>query len=191
MVVKFETGLSRRALYIFDWDGDGMADIIGQDVLLLREGCSGSSGFCTPGWGVPYHDTAHHFADITRNGHADDICVAKNGQMKDLDWANVKFADANGDGLADIFHIDKFIGDARGFYKEGQVRNPAENSSRMFKRDWLSFNTCPTGGDDEDTIIGHKLPSYSPGNEFPGQDSPKHWFCDSAAGILICGRIMT
>ncbi|KAH6692576.1 hypothetical protein F5X68DRAFT_129659, partial [Plectosphaerella plurivora] len=233
--VKFETGFNRRQLHIGDWNGDGLADIIGVDratgALTIwynnwdgtsfnfnKRTAGGTANRCTLGWGVLYHDTAHHFADITGNGKVDYICVYPDGRMtamlntdtgfgdagqikygEDLDRANFRFADVNGDGLADILHVDKFTGDARVFYNKGPNRNPAANggSSITWERPsaayrgtrrganmhypslsgqgradmvdiepntahgWISFNTCPAGGDDGD-IVDPRLPAYTP-----------------------------
>ncbi|KAM0323888.1 hypothetical protein ACHAQA_008469 [Verticillium albo-atrum] len=254
-VVKFETGMSRRQLHIGDWNGDGLADIIGvnrasgeltiwynnwdgKNFNFNKRTAGGTGGRCTLGWGVLYHDTAHHFADITGNGKVDYICIYPNGRMtamlnldttfsdagqikygEDLDRANFKFADVNGDGLADILHIDKFTGDARVFYNEGQHRNPAENGGSSFRwtrpsaayrgtrrgpnmhypslsgqgradmvdiepnsaHGWISFNTCPAGGDDGD-VVDPRLPSYSSGDPGDDDNESEHWFCDRGAG---------
>lgn len=77
-----KTGVTRRALHIADWNGDGKADIIAVDrvsgeltVWLSTsepgkvsfqdpKKYSDTKGFCTLGWGVLYYDTSHHFADI-------------------------------------------------------------------------------------------------------------------------------
>ncbi|KPM38628.1 hypothetical protein AK830_g7923 [Neonectria ditissima] len=179
-VHKFETGFSRRALHIGDWDGDGKADIIAVDrasgVLTVwysrwdgtsfnfkKEVQTATAGRCNLGWGVLYHDTAHHFADITGNGKVDYICVHRDGYMQatlnlnsnqlsyvgqikygeNLDRANYKFADVNGDGLADILHVDKFTGAARVWYNQGPARTPAENSGSAWK--WERPTAAYTG----------------------------------------------
>ena len=80
---QLDTKLSRRALHIGDWDGDGKADIIGVKdrktgalkVWLSR--WDGKDNFnwkaedvvdsakCGQGWGRLYFDHGAHFADIT------------------------------------------------------------------------------------------------------------------------------
>ncbi|KAF5671674.1 carbohydrate esterase family 3 [Fusarium heterosporum] len=180
-VQKYETGFSRRALHIGDWDGDGKADIIGVDrasgmltvwytkwdgktFTFRKEVQTATSGRCTLGWGVLYHDTAHHFADLDGNGKVDYICVHKDGYMtatlnldntqlsykgqikygEDLDRANFKFADVNGDGLDDMLHIDKFTGAARVFYNQGPyLGDPKENSGSAWK--WERPTAAYTG----------------------------------------------
>ncbi|CRK28342.1 hypothetical protein BN1708_015201 [Verticillium longisporum] len=94
-----KTGVTRRALHIADWNGDGKADIIAVDrvsgeltVWLSTsepgkvsfqdaKKYSDTKGFCTLGWGVLYYDTSHHFADINGDGRADYICIQHNGLM--------------------------------------------------------------------------------------------------------------
>lgn len=257
----FATGFNRRQLHIGDWNGDGLADIIGVDRAtgeltiwynnwngrtfgFNKRVAGGTANRCTIGWGVLYHDTAHHFADITGNGKVDYICVYPNGRMtamlntdtgfgdagqikytEDLDRANFKFADVNGDGLADILHVDKFTGDARVFYNQGPERNPAGNSGSSFRwarptaayrgtrrganmhypslsgqgradmvdiepnsaHGWISFNTCPAGGDDGD-IVDPRLPAYSPGGPGDDDNDKDHWFCDQAPGAWSTRR---
>jgi hypothetical protein len=79
---KVDTGLDWRGLHIGDWDGDGMADIIGitdRNTGALRVWHSrwdGSnfnwdvqdipdSAKCKQGWGLLYSDHGAHFADIS------------------------------------------------------------------------------------------------------------------------------
>ena len=80
--MKLKTGLSRRALHVGDWDGDGMADIIGvtdRKTGALKvwhsrwdgknfnwdEQVISDSAKCDQGWGRLYFDHGAHFADIT------------------------------------------------------------------------------------------------------------------------------
>ncbi|EEY19355.1 conserved hypothetical protein [Verticillium alfalfae VaMs.102] len=93
------TGITRRALHIADWNGDGKADIIAVDrvsgelTVWLSMSEPGkvsfqeakkypdTKEFCKLGWGVLYYDTSHHFADINGDGRADYICIQHNGLM--------------------------------------------------------------------------------------------------------------
>lgn len=76
------------------------------------------------------------FADITGNKRADYLCIAKDGKVvgavqddegsfeqveqikfaESADRANLRWADVNGDGKADMIWVDKFNGDGRVWY---------------------------------------------------------------------------
>ncbi|SPN96523.1 related to acetylxylan esterase [Cephalotrichum gorgonifer] len=99
------------------------------------------SAKCDQGWGRLYWDNGAHFADITGSGRVDYICMEPNGRAtawlrnekgewydarqikstEDLDRANFRFSDVNGDGAADLLWVDKFSGDATVWYNRGQV----------------------------------------------------------------------
>lgn len=75
-----ETGMSRRALHIADWDGDGRADVIGVNnddfsVTVWKNNWNGNSfdfqrqqieggPFCTIKRGLGYDDQSVHVVDI-------------------------------------------------------------------------------------------------------------------------------
>ncbi|KAG7113316.1 Multidomain esterase like protein [Verticillium longisporum] len=164
-----KTGVTRRALHIADWNGDGKADIIAVDrvsgeltVWLSTsepgkvsfqdaKKYSDTKGFCTLGWGVLYYDTSHHFADINGDGRADYISIGQINYTKNLERADFRFADVNGDGLSDIIHSDRFTGNTNG---------------------WVFFNTCPAGGDDPEGVLDPSLPPYTPGKTPETVSSP-------------------
>ncbi|KAI1129345.1 carbohydrate esterase family 3 protein [Nemania abortiva] len=180
--------------------------------------------YCSEGWGVGLFDIGAHFADITGSGCVDYLCMKPDGhttawlndckqglfnlrnvgQVKfteRLDRANHRFADVNGDGLADFLWVDKFTGDASVWINDGEKpedQRPALLGSK-FKwiksgplyagssrgpnlhypnlggigradqvevdpntaQGWISFNTCPAGGDDGGIVPRDpSLPGY-------------------------------
>ena len=94
------------------------------------------------------------FADLDGNGRDDYLCIEPNGRVTgwvhkaDNSWeavgqikyaegadrANLRWADVNGDGTADMLWVDKFNGNARVFYGRGRA-NPADNAGSSFKWD--------------------------------------------------------
>lgn len=78
---KLDTGFSRRALHLGDWDGDNKTDVIGVNretgALTVWYSRWDGNGFnwkkesiadsakCSQGWGRLYFDHGAHFADIT------------------------------------------------------------------------------------------------------------------------------
>ena len=74
---------------------------------------------------------AVRFADITGNGRPDYLCIAKDGSVSgavqddngvfsqvenikpadDMERADLRWGDVNGDGLADLIWVNKFTGD--------------------------------------------------------------------------------
>ncbi|KAI1733454.1 hypothetical protein F4680DRAFT_454935 [Xylaria scruposa] len=183
-----------------------------------------SNSYCKEGWGVSLLDIGHHFADITGSGCVDYLCMKPDGtttawlndctsdlyglrsvgQVKfseNLDRANHRFADVNGDGRADFMWVDKFSGDASVWINDGERPESERGSLGGSKFKWLkkgplyagstrgqnlhypnlggegradqvsvepntakgfiSFNTCPAGGDDGGVVPRDPfLPDY-------------------------------
>ncbi|KAF5658685.1 killer toxin subunits alpha beta [Fusarium heterosporum] len=89
--------------------------------------------------GLGINDLAVRFADLTSNGRADYLCISPDGTTnawihnEDNSWTNaeqvkasegvdradIRWNDVNGDGKADMILVDKFTGDARVSYNEG------------------------------------------------------------------------
>ncbi|KAK4455138.1 hypothetical protein QBC34DRAFT_445431 [Podospora aff. communis PSN243] len=93
---------------------------------------------CTEGWGVGLYDLGMRFHDIDGDKRVDYLCLEKNGrttgwlnkpeamlwqgQIKfsvQKDRANHRWADVNGDGLADFMWVDKFSGNTHVWYNMG------------------------------------------------------------------------
>ncbi|PVH89001.1 carbohydrate esterase family 3 protein [Cadophora sp. DSE1049] len=114
----------------------------GKDFGWTAQDIAGSA-FCNQGWGIGYSDNGHHFADISGNGRIDYLCMEPNGrttalinepgglrnvgQVKASETdtaryrADLKFADVNGEGRADMIWTDKFTGDAITWPNQGEV----------------------------------------------------------------------
>ncbi|KAK6844716.1 hypothetical protein PG995_014826 [Apiospora arundinis] len=100
--------------------------------------------YCTQGWGVGRLDIGAHFKDLTGSGCVDYLCMEPNGRTtawlndckqglfdlrdvgqikfaeKQTDRANLRFADVNGDGMADYLWVDKFNGDTTVWINGGE-----------------------------------------------------------------------
>ncbi|QMW26734.1 hypothetical protein G4B84_001979 [Aspergillus flavus NRRL3357] len=88
---------------------------------------------CTQGWGVGLYDLGLRFADLDGDGRADYLCMDPDGRTdgwlnkgensfesigqvkrsEHYDRANHRWADVNGDRMADFLWIDKFNGDTK------------------------------------------------------------------------------
>ncbi|KAF5566618.1 fg-gap repeat domain-containing protein [Fusarium napiforme] len=99
--------------------------------------------------GLGIHDLAVQIADLTNNGRSDYLCMAGDGttnawihndensltdaqqiqKPEGPDRANLRWHDVNGDGKADMIWVDKFNGNAKVYYNEGQ----GDNSGSSFK----------------------------------------------------------
>ncbi|KAI1350842.1 hypothetical protein F5Y01DRAFT_315312 [Xylaria sp. FL0043] len=178
-------------------------------VFSFRKVTSGNS-YCTEGWGVGLFDLGHHFADITGSGCVDYLCMQPDGKTtawlndckvdlfalrnvgqvkfsENFDRANQRFADVDGDGLADFLWVGKFTGDASVWINKGEQPEDEQDTLGGSKFRWdksgplyagsnrganlhypnlggqgradqvgvdpntakgyVSFNTCPHGGE--------------------------------------------
>jgi hypothetical protein len=95
---------------------------------------------CPEKRGLGIHDLAVRFADISGSGRGDYLCIEKNGRFwgwthnsnntwtfidqfkssKGHDRADLRWADVNGDGLADTIWVNKFNGNADVYYNFGR-----------------------------------------------------------------------
>ncbi|KAK7942571.1 uncharacterized protein PG986_011684 [Apiospora aurea] len=109
---------------------------------------------CSQRRGLGIHDLAVRFADLTGNKRGDYLCVEKDGrttgfvhadnggwenvgQIKfaepdTLDRADLRWADINGDGRADMVWTNKFNGDSVVWWNRNRS-NPAETSGSAFR----------------------------------------------------------
>ncbi|KAH8887189.1 hypothetical protein GQ53DRAFT_874237 [Thozetella sp. PMI_491] len=95
---------------------------------------------CTQGWGVSIFDRGMRLADIDGDGRADVLCLELDGRvtawlntksgMQDVgqvkrsegwDRANIRFADVESSGRADLIHLDKYTGAATVMKNNGHM----------------------------------------------------------------------
>ncbi|KAG7409901.1 Multidomain esterase [Fusarium oxysporum f. sp. rapae] len=93
---------------------------------------------CNQGWGVGIFDLGMRFHDIDGDGLADALCIEKNGRItgwlnkanglenvgqvkfsEGWDRANIRFADVEASGRADLLHVDKYTGAVDVFTNNG------------------------------------------------------------------------
>ncbi|SPN96486.1 uncharacterized protein DNG_00014 [Cephalotrichum gorgonifer] len=161
--------LDRRDLHLADWDDDGDCDIIyvnpdnGNIRVWINDyptkntwdgafrEISAPKLSCNERRGIGIHDLAVRFADLTGNGRADYLCIAKDGLVRgsihndddsftdvgqikfseEKDRANLRWADVNGNGKDDMIWIDKLNGNGVAYYNGGRG-NPDELSGSSF-----------------------------------------------------------
>lgn len=94
---------------------------------------------CSQGWGVSPFDRGMRLADIDGDGRADVMCIEPNGRItgwlnlksgiqnigqvkfsEGWDRANIRFADVENSGRADIIYLDKYTGAATVFKNNGR-----------------------------------------------------------------------
>ncbi|KAF7627478.1 hypothetical protein AFLA_002859 [Aspergillus flavus NRRL3357] len=140
----FNVKKDRKSLHLADIDGDGNA-IYGSDNAqgdyFQYKGVLTGNARCTQGWGVGLYDLGLRFADLDGDGRADYLCMDPDGRTdgwlnkgensfesigqvkrsEHYDRANHRWADVNGDRMADFLWIDKFNGDTKVWINQGPV----------------------------------------------------------------------
>ncbi|KAB5542692.1 hypothetical protein GE09DRAFT_1136165 [Coniochaeta sp. 2T2.1] len=118
-------------LYRNDWQS-------GRDTITFtNRGVVAETG-CNQGWGVSIFDRGMRIADIDGDGRADPICIETSGRMtawlnrasglfnagqvkfaEGWDRANLRFADVENSGRADIIWVNKYTGAGRVWTNNG------------------------------------------------------------------------
>ncbi|KAK3385369.1 carbohydrate esterase family 3 protein [Podospora didyma] len=106
---------------------------------------------CSEGWGVNVRDHGMQLADIDGDGRADALCLEKNGRVtgwlnkasgmenvnqikytEGWDRANIRFADVEHGGKADLVWINKYNGEVTVLKNKGRI--PASGSSFTWEK---------------------------------------------------------
>ncbi|RBR20331.1 uncharacterized protein FIESC28_05295 [Fusarium coffeatum] len=132
----------RNGIHLADWTGDGKCDVIVQnrangDVTIFRNLYDGTSNRitfdsgltyvssgCTQGWGVGLNDLSMRFHDIEGR-------------------ANIRFADVENSGRADLLHVDKYTGAVDVFTNNGH--KPQGGSSFSWTKRGTLYNPIDRG----------------------------------------------
>ncbi|KAJ5794948.1 carbohydrate esterase family 3 protein [Penicillium paradoxum] len=123
-----------------------------QTITFTNQGVVSGSATCSQGWGVSIFDRGMRIADIDGDNRADILCVEPAGRItawlnKDTglqnvgqikasegwDRANIRFADVEASGRADLLHVDKYTGATVMFKNDGYRPNDvATNKGSTF-----------------------------------------------------------
>lgn len=113
---------------------------------------------CKQKRGKAVSDVPVRMHDITGSNRTDYLCIEPNGRITgfarsgsssafknmnqikvqetknpELERANLRWTDVDGDGKADMLYVDKFSGDAAVWYNQGEVKNIATNANSTVK----------------------------------------------------------
>ncbi|KAK4182717.1 hypothetical protein QBC35DRAFT_546288 [Podospora australis] len=121
-------------------------------LTFTNQGVKSGPASCKEGWGVGIFDRGVRLADIDGDGRADYLCLTPEGlvtawlnrvsgwvdagQVKateGFDRANIRFADVEASGRADLIHLNKYTGAATVFKNDGyQPENRSKNKGSSF-----------------------------------------------------------
>ncbi|KAL5083333.1 hypothetical protein Trisim1_001784 [Trichoderma cf. simile WF8] len=129
------------ALTLWHNDYDATAKLL----KFSNQGVKSGSASCTQGWGVGIFDRGMRIADIDGDGRADILCLEPDGRItawlntatglqnvgqvkfsEGWDRANIRFADVEASGRADLIHVDKYTGAATLFKNDGYQPNDVD-----------------------------------------------------------------
>ncbi|AEO70515.1 carbohydrate esterase family 3 protein [Thermothielavioides terrestris NRRL 8126] len=118
------------------WHND--YDAKAKKLQFSNQGVKSGAARCTEGWGVGIFDRGLRLADIDGDGRADYLCIQPDGTVtawlnraggmtdagqvkatEGFDRANLRFADVEASGRADLIHLDKYTGAATVFKNDG------------------------------------------------------------------------
>ncbi|GFP57140.1 multidomain esterase [Trichoderma asperellum] len=132
------------------WHND--YDAATKNLKFSNQGVKSGSASCTQGWGVGIFDRGMRLVDIDGDGRADILCLEPDGRItawlntaaglqnvgqvkfsEGWDRANIRFADVEASGRADLIHLDKYTGAAILFKNDGYRPNDvAANGGSSF-----------------------------------------------------------
>ncbi|KJK61604.1 GDSL-like Lipase/Acylhydrolase family protein [Aspergillus parasiticus SU-1] len=131
--VKRDTG--EAEVWLNKWSDNAHGD------YFQYKGVLTGKARCTQGWGIGLYDLGLRFADLDGDGRADYLCMDPDGRTdgwlnkgenifesigqvkrsEHYDRASHRWADVNGDRMADFLWIDKFNGDTKVWINQGPV----------------------------------------------------------------------
>ncbi|TGJ79062.1 hypothetical protein E0Z10_g9703 [Xylaria hypoxylon] len=153
----------RSRIHLADWTGDGKCDVLVQSeagaltlyenrydsnansITFTNRGVVASTG-CTAGWGVSMFDRGMRIADIEASG------LFNAGQIKfaeSWDRANLRFADVENSGRADIVWLNKYSGAGRVYKNNGYASGGAAGGSSF---SWSDRGVLYSGVDRGETL---------------------------------------
>ncbi|KAI1120096.1 hypothetical protein F5Y10DRAFT_290321 [Nemania abortiva] len=137
-------------------------------LTFTNRGVVASTG-CTQGWGVSIFDRGMRLADIDGDGRADPVCFEKSGRItawlnrqsglldagqikfaESWDRANLRLADVEHSGWADIIWMDKYTGASRVFKNNGYVGKGGAAGGSSFS--WSDRGVLYSGVDRGETL---------------------------------------
>ncbi|KAH6611487.1 hypothetical protein Trco_001507 [Trichoderma cornu-damae] len=129
------------------WHND--YDAGAKTLKFSNQGVKSGGATCTQGWGVGIFDRGMRLADVDGDGRADILCVELDGRVtawlntatasgllnvgqikfsEGWDRANIRFADVEASGRADLIHLDKYTGAATMFKNDGYRPNDLDEN---------------------------------------------------------------
>ncbi|KAI1149546.1 hypothetical protein F4825DRAFT_49431 [Nemania diffusa] len=152
---------------------------VGANALTFtNRGVVASTG-CTQAWGVSIFDLGMRIADIDGDGRADPVCFEKSGRItawlnkqsglldvgqikfaEAWDRANLRLADVEDSGRADIIWVDKYTGAGRVFKNNGYVGKGGAAGGSSFS--WSDRGVLYSGVDRGECLVSSILSTYNP-----------------------------
>ncbi|KAK8017500.1 hypothetical protein PG993_013826 [Apiospora rasikravindrae] len=135
----------RKSDGALEWWRNGYDKATGRFAFEYKGFVAGSEK-CRQGWGVNIFDRGLRLADIDGDGRADYLCLEKDGRTTGLlntqtglvdvgqikfsegwDRANIRFADVEASGRADMIWVDKYTGQGTVMKNKGRIQAGASS----------------------------------------------------------------